>query len=84
MESAKNELFLMLNHDDIKSWAVPVLFFANKKDLPFAKSDVEVSRMLELDSITDRDWHIEPSNALTGDGVQEGIGWLAEQIKAKK
>ena len=70
---AKNELEIMLNHVNIKSRAVPILFFANKRDLPHSLTDVEVCWELELDQITDRDWHIESSNALTGEGVEEGL-----------
>ena len=46
---AKNELDMMLSHINIKSRAVPILFFANKWDLPHAMSDVEVCWELELD-----------------------------------
>ena len=30
---AKNELEMLLDHDDIKSRSLPILFFANKSDL---------------------------------------------------
>ena len=35
---------------------------------------------LELDKITDKPWHIAASNALTGDGIDEGINWLGTQM----
>ena len=38
---------------------VPVLFFSNKMDLQMAMTEQEVAKELQLDSITDRPWHIE-------------------------
>ena len=53
---AKDELEQMLQHQDLRS--VPLLFFANKMDLPTAKQPVECVSLLELDRITDKPWHI--------------------------
>merc|ERR1712135_256156 len=39
-----------------------VLVFANKQD---------------LHSFRDRRWHVQPACATTGDGIQEGLKWLA-------
>ena len=83
---AKNELELMMDDPGIRDRPVPILFFfANKKDLPYALSEAEIAKEFELDNISDRDWHIEASNALTGDGVSDGIQWLAKKLpKSKK
>ena len=35
---------------------------------------------LELDKITDKPWHIAQSNALSGEGIEEGINWLGAQM----
>lgn len=53
---AKDELETMLGHPDLG--AVPLLFFANKMDLPTAKGPVDCVQVLELDKITDKPWHI--------------------------
>ena len=74
----------MLENVNVKTWAVPILFYANKWDLPLAMSDVEVCRELDLDKITDWDWHIESSNALTGEGVEDGIAWLSDHLLKDK
>lgn len=37
---------------------VPVLFFANKMDLPTAATPVDCVQALQLDAITDKPWHI--------------------------
>lgn len=36
---------------------------------------------LELDKIENKPWHISSSNALTGEGLQDGVSWLVQQIK---
>ena len=66
---AKNELELMFEDPGIRDRPVPILFFANKKDLPYALTESEIASEFELDSISDRNWHIEASNAISGEGV---------------
>ena len=46
-----------------------------------AVSSVKVSSALGLDRIIDKPWHITASNAVTGEGLNEGIEWLTTQIK---
>jgi signal recognition particle receptor subunit beta len=36
----------------------PILFLANKKDLPHSLSPAEISKIMNLSSIIDRDWNI--------------------------
>ncbi|XP_042282440.1 ADP-ribosylation factor-like protein 6 isoform X1 [Thunnus albacares] len=80
MVVAKEELDTLLKHEDISSKKIPVLFFANKMDLQDAMSTVKVSQMLSLENIKDKPWHICASNAIKGEGLQEGLDWLHEQI----
>ncbi|KAE8299473.1 ADP-ribosylation factor-like protein 6 [Larimichthys crocea] len=80
MVVAKEELNILLNHEDICCKKVPVLFFANKMDLRDAMSTVKVSQMLCLENIKDKPWHICASNAIKGEGLQEGLEWLQEQL----
>ena len=35
---------------------------------------------MSLDQIRNKPWHICASNAQTGEGLQEGIDWLTDQI----
>ncbi|CAG0910685.1 unnamed protein product, partial [Cyprideis torosa] len=76
MVVAKDELDLLLDHPDIKSRQVPLLFFANKMDLRDALSSVRISQELGLDRIADKPWNICASNAITGEGLLDGINWL--------
>lgn len=79
MVVAKDELMSMLRHADLGE-RVPVLVFANKMDLPGAMDPPEVMAQLGLSEIERNPWHIRASNALSGDGVSEGITWLAEVV----
>eukprot|EP00164_Ancoracysta_twista_P001477 GFYU01001927.1.p2 GENE.GFYU01001927.1~~GFYU01001927.1.p2 ORF type:complete len:185 (-),score=46.30 GFYU01001927.1:86-640(-) len=78
---AKDELEALLRHEDVGD--VPIVFFANKMDINGALSAVDCVTALELTQITGKAWHIVSSNALTGEGLEMGIGWLAEQIAKK-
>lgn len=78
---AKDELESLLGHGALRD--VPLLFFANKMDRPTAISPVECVQTLELDKITDKPWHIAASNALTGEGIDEGIVWLGQQMQRR-
>lgn len=75
---AKDELDVMLKHKELKK--VPILFLANKMDIPDSLGPVDVAQALKLDEIKDKPWQIVPSNALTGEGLQKGTDWLAEAI----
>lgn len=77
---ARDELDSMLKHSDVAGHRVPILFYANKMDLPAAMEPSDVMLNLGLEHISDKPWHIEASNSLTGEGVDKGITWLAEQL----
>lgn len=81
MVVAKDELDMMLQHKDIKDRNIPILFFANKMDLREAMSSVKVSQALGLDRLKNKPWHICASNALTGEGLGEGVEWLSDQLR---
>ena len=76
---AKDELETMLGHPTLPQ-GVPLVFFANKMDRPQALTAVDCVQNLELDKITNNPWHIAASNALTGEGLDEGINWLGSQM----
>ncbi|XP_022081630.1 ADP-ribosylation factor-like protein 6 [Acanthaster planci] len=81
MVVAKEELDMLLKHKDIATRCIPILFFANKMDLRDALSSVQCSKGLELERIKDKPWHICASNALTGEGLHEGIEWLTDKLR---
>jgi ADP-ribosylation factor-like protein 6 len=81
MAVARDELDQLLEHPEIRDRRVPILFFANKMDARDAMSSVRCSSALELSRIENKPWHICASNAVTGEGLDEGITWLTDQIR---
>ena len=77
---AKDELDSMLEHKDITHKEIPLLFFANKVDLPGGLEPVDIAKKLELYDVEDKPWHIASTNALTGEGIDGGIVWMAEKV----
>lgn len=76
----KDELDTLLAHKDIAKKNCPILFFANKMDLPKAFTPSQISEALELNKLTERSWQIVASDALKGTGLEEGIKWLSAHL----
>ena len=66
--SSLQELHELLQEDKLAG--VPVLVYANKQDLPTAEPPNEISNCMDLHSIRDRSWQIQPCSAMTGEGVK--------------
>lgn len=82
---ARDELETLLRHADIAARKPPMLFFANKMDLPGAAAPKEMTEDLGLrELVRDRPWQIAASNALTGEGVDEGLAWLVSALNARE
>ncbi|OAY81803.1 ADP-ribosylation factor-like [Ananas comosus] len=58
-----------------------ILVLANKQDLKGTMSPMEVCEGLGLYDLRNRIWHIQGTCALTGDGLYEGMDWLATTLK---
>lgn len=65
---------------------LPLLFIINKKDISTAMKPDEVIHAFRssLDLIGDRRFLSIPTSALKGDGINESICWIAEQVKLSK
>ncbi|KAG4993011.1 hypothetical protein JHK82_029757 [Glycine max] len=61
-----------------------ILVFANKQDLRGAMTPMEVCEGLGLFDLKNRKWHIHGTCALKGDGLYEGLDWLASTLKERK
>ncbi|GAM28118.1 hypothetical protein SAMD00019534_112940 [Acytostelium subglobosum LB1] len=72
-----DELQKMLNEDELRD--AIVLVFCNKQDLPNAMSVAEVTDKLNLHALR-RKWFIQSACATSGDGLYEGLDWLAANI----
>ncbi|XP_074644653.1 uncharacterized protein LOC141901359 [Tubulanus polymorphus] len=75
---AKDELFKMLNEDELKDSVL--LVFANKQDLPNALTASEITEALNLHSVRQRAWYIQTSCASNGEGLYEGLDWLSQEL----
>ncbi|XP_014290025.1 ADP-ribosylation factor-like protein 3 isoform X2 [Halyomorpha halys] len=81
MDETSFELSELLVEDQLH--AVPVLVYANKQDLATAATAAEVAQSLALQTIKDRQWQIQSCSATSGDGIKEGIEWIAQQTMKK-
>ena len=54
------------------------------KDLPGALDEAKIAEALELHKIKSRTWTIFKTSAAKGEGLFEGLDWLAENIKNKR
>ena len=76
---ARGEFHSILEEDELKEAAL--LVFANKQDLPGALGPAEVSEGLGLSAIKNRQWSIFKTSAIKGEGLFEGLEWLANALK---
>ena len=44
---------------------------------------IEITDKLRLPRLSKVNWHIQASCAVTGDGLREGLDWLALQLDSK-
>lgn len=79
---AKSELDSMLAEEELRD--AVLLVFANKQDLPQAAKVAEVTERLGLSKLRNRQWYIQGSSALSGDGLFEGLEWMVNTISKKK
>ena len=79
--SAKSELARLLGEEALRK--AILLVFANKRDLPQAKTVAEITECLGLNQIKDRPYYIQATCATTGDGLYEGLDWASQQLAKK-
>ena len=76
--TAKEELYNLLLDDELRG--IPILVLANKQDLPNAMNVCDVLEKLEMFKIRDRQWHLQATCALSGEGLNTGINRLVQMI----
>jgi small GTP-binding protein len=82
VDDAAEELKKMLNEDELKDCVVLVM--ANKQDLSGAMSPNEVTEKLGISQIKGRQWLVQGTSATTGQGLKEGLDWMAGVLLKKK
>jgi ADP-ribosylation factor protein 1 len=80
-EAAAEELKKMLAEEELKDCVL--LVFANKQDLSEALSPNEVAKKLGIDTLK-RPWLVQGSSATTGQGLKEGLDWMASVLLERK
>jgi small GTP-binding protein len=64
--------------DDEALLGLPLLVLANKQDAPAAIPASELEELLHLGRIRDRGWRCVACSALSGKGIDAGLGWLVQ------
>lgn len=80
--TSKEEFHAILDEEELKN--ALVLVYANKQDLPGALSEAQVAEGLGLHDIKSRDWAIFKASAVKGEGLFEGLDWLANMLKNRR
>ena len=79
LDIAKQELFLLLQEDDLKG--VPIAILANKQDVEGCLTDAQISENMALTDIKNRQWAIFKTIAKTGKGLDDAFKWLTGILK---
>ena len=83
MEEAKIELTKLIRSPD--NPGLPVVVLANKQDLPESLPASEVEKLLALHELPPgHHWHLEPTCAITGEGLEEAIEKMCELIEKRR
>ena len=82
IEDAVEKLKKLLAEEELKN--CPVLVLANKQDLNGALAPDEVAKKLGLGDLKGRTWLVQGTSATTGQGLKEGLDWMASVLLKKK
>ena len=82
IEDAGKELKKLLEAEELKD--CPVLVYANKEDLNGALAPGEVTEKLGMGQLKGRTWLVQGASATTGQGLKEGLDWMASALLKKK
>ena len=77
---ARDELEKLLKNSELSN--AKLLVFANKQDMAKVLTPKEITDWLHLNRLKGRDWHVQPCSATTGEGLKEGLNWLANALKS--
>ncbi|XP_051912280.1 uncharacterized protein LOC127594446 [Hippocampus zosterae] len=81
IDIARDELQRMISEEELKD--AVILILANKQDLG-VMSIPEMTEKLGLHTLRNREWYMQGTCALSGDGLTDGMDWLCKTISKKK
>lgn len=76
VDEAADEFHKIINDREMKD--AIILIFANKQDLKMAITPEAIPERMGLTKLKDRKYFVQPCVATTGDGLEEGLSWLAQ------
>jgi len=79
ISEARDELHKLLKNSELSN--VKLMVFANKQDMAKVLTSKEVTDRLHLSQLKQREWHVQACSATTGEGLREGLDWLAAALK---
>ncbi|CAI4224617.1 unnamed protein product [Auanema sp. JU1783] len=79
---SRQELVAMLQEDELQGAILAVL--ANKQDIPNCLTAAEIHKALGLEALRNRTFQIFKTSASKGEGLDEAMEWLANQLQQKK
>jgi ADP-ribosylation factor-like protein 4 len=83
LEEAKIELAKLLRTPE--TLGLPVVVLANKQDLPGSLDAGQIEKLMGMHELPSSHlWHVEPTCAITGEGLDEAIEKMCELIVKKK
>lgn len=83
LDEAAEALHAIVADDEMRG-AAGVLVLANKCDLPHALTPAQLADRLAMQRVRHVKWHVQASNAVTGEGLYEGFDWLAGVVQHGK
>ncbi|KAK7119042.1 hypothetical protein R3I94_021029 [Phoxinus phoxinus] len=82
IELAAEALKMVMEDDEMRD--VVLLVLANKQDLPEAMTVSELTDRLGLHTLRGRQWFVQPTCAVQGSGLYEGLDWLSDQLSKQQ
>jgi len=77
---ARKELQKLLHAPELQE--AKLLVYANKQDVRDCLSVADLTDLLDLSLVQDRQWYVQGCSASTGQGVYEGLDWFVENIRS--
>jgi len=77
LQLARDEISKMMSEPALRD--AKLVVFANKQDMPQALPATDLVAQLELRMLKQK-WYLQPTSATTGQGLYEGLDWLATQL----